>query len=158
MLKHASHTLSSDLFSLQVVAVLESGANQGKQSEPAQSSQERSQPAETKPSLSRDDMEVAAYDKQDSAMRGHKAHIRFPPRRTPDGKVISAMPRWDQQKYIDRSIAASHPAGGSSREASKAEGSTSTSPVQSVIAARHPPRRTIPDAELEAIMLGGASP
>lgn len=94
----------------------------------------------------------AASEVSDKTLKGHKARIRFPPRRTSDGHVISAMPAVDQQKYINRTS--------SSQEKPQPEkiptfGDHTVSP-QKFIVSHFVPRRTLSAREMDAIMLGGA--
>jgi len=95
----------------------------------------------------------AASELSDKTLKGHKARIRFPPRRTSDGHVISAMPAVDQPKYINRSsstletswIAQTKPSSGGQN-----------AQVQNPRLSNYIPRRTLSDREMDAIMLGGA--
>lgn len=92
-------------------------------------------------SASWDELAVAASEKSDSTYR--KASIKFPPRRTPEGHIISAMPAVDQSKYINRSTA-------------KQVNQAPAKPSRYVTSADPVPRRTLSEREMESIMLGGA--
>lgn len=101
-----------------------------------------------------DELTAAASEVSDSTLRGHKARISFPPRRTSEGLVISAMPAVDQQKYIARSASHAGPALPSGAGTSAA----SMMAVSSGAPAEYVARRTLSDKEMEYIMLGGAEP
>jgi pyruvate/2-oxoglutarate dehydrogenase complex dihydrolipoamide acyltransferase (E2) component len=103
------------------------------------------------PPVDLEELTAAASEVSDSTMRGHKARIRFPPRRTPEGLVISAMPAVDQKKYIDRSASYFGTSKGVTGAAN--QGSDVLQALSEYI-----PRRTLADEEMEAIMLGGADP
>jgi pyruvate/2-oxoglutarate dehydrogenase complex dihydrolipoamide acyltransferase (E2) component len=113
-------------------------------------------PAENVPQKKTVDLEeltAAASEISDSSLRGHKARISFPPRRTPDGFVISAMPAVDQQKYISRSASAAPLVAAGLGATAAASVLQASSAASAYIA-----RRTLSEKEMEYIMLGGAEP
>eukprot|EP00892_Ulva_mutabilis_P007035 jgi/Ulvmu1/4703/UM002_0434.1 len=95
----------------------------------------------------------AASEVSDRSLKGHKARIRFPPRRTHDGHVISAMPAVDQQKYINRSSSSQE-----TSQSAEAQPSADNQRVQkqSAAVASYIPRRSLSEREMDAIMQGGA--
>lgn len=94
----------------------------------------------------------AASELSDKSLKGHKARIRFPPRRTSDGHVISAMPAVDQQKYINRtSISQEKPRPETVLNFGEHDGH-----AQQCTVAPFVPRRTLSEREMDSIMLGGA--
>jgi pyruvate/2-oxoglutarate dehydrogenase complex dihydrolipoamide acyltransferase (E2) component len=125
---------------------------------PAQAAGSAGAPAPARKPVDLEELSAAASEKSDSTLRGHKARIQFPPRRTPQGLQISAMPAYDQQKYIARSTSAA-------KESPQAAPSvTALGPSQNIARAAaagmvaHVARRTLEDEEMETIMLGGAEP
>lgn len=123
---------------------------------PAAAASPHAAAASQKKPVDMEELTAAASEVSDSTLRGHKARISFPPRRTAEGLVISAMPAVDQQKYIARSTSSAAPAmplgvGASAAAASMMQAS-------SAAVADHISRRTLDDAEMEHIMLGGAEP
>lgn len=103
-----------------------------------------------------EELTAAASEVSDSSMRGHKAKISFPPRRTGEGHIISAMPAVDQQKYIARSTSSAAPAMSSGVGASAA--AASMLQASSADEGEYVSRRTLDEKEMEYIMLGGAEP
>lgn len=147
----------------QVVAVLDEaeGGRRGASAEgPSSSTPQQSgytagaatkAPAAQQQSL--EELTHAAGEASDSAMRGHKARIRFPPRKTAAGATISAMPAVDQKTYTAR--ATSQEAQQASREPPPRPPGPSAAPPSSF--SKEPVRRSkMLDDEMEAIMLGGA--
>ena len=106
-----------------------------------------------------DQLTDAASRKSDSAMRGGKARIRFPPRKTESGMTISSMPAQDQETYRARSAAAqqglhgSQSSSGAVQESSKsfATGERRRGSFQEQV-----PRSVMSEEEMESVMLGGA--
>jgi pyruvate/2-oxoglutarate dehydrogenase complex dihydrolipoamide acyltransferase (E2) component len=119
----------------------------------------------------------APAPEQPPAAAAHRTpSIRFPPRRTPDGELISALPRSEAQSLLAQLL------GGGDGEAAAAAGGAAAVPqipdeYRDMIAVPivggsmpilrgppvpagppGPPRRTMSDREMEAIMLGGADP
>ena len=127
----------------QLIALVDDSSSMSKQQPGVQSSNQQAYDA----------LADAASEVSDKTLRGHKARIRFPPRRTSDGHVISAMPAVDQQTYIDRSH--------SSKESPRAVkmrkniGEQKSPPGNQTVTA-FVPRRILTEREMEAIMLGGA--
>jgi pyruvate/2-oxoglutarate dehydrogenase complex dihydrolipoamide acyltransferase (E2) component len=106
-----------------------------------------------------EELHDAARQKAEGEMRGSKARIQFPPRKTESGLTISSMPAVDQQKYVQRGVAAKE--GGD-------RGSGTKAPLQESAAHQKKggreahylkeqvPRSEMSEAEMEAVMLGGA--
>ncbi|KAI7839765.1 hypothetical protein COHA_006567 [Chlorella ohadii] len=97
--------------------------------------------------------------------------IRFPPRRTPEGDQISALPRTEAERMMAQVLS------GGAQQAQQAQREPIPAEYKNMIAVPivggsmpilrgmavpsgppGPPRRTMTDAEMEAIMLGGADP
>lgn len=137
----------------QVVAVLEEGSKpfEGTQPEqPASTSSGQSTPQPRK-AQSLEELNFAASEVSDNAMRGKKARIRFPPRKTDLGHTISAMPKVDQEKYRARAS--------SIGLTSNISFGTPRSSMAASMFSKEPVKHTrILEAEMESIMLGGAPP
>lgn len=119
---------------------------------PAVAAETAAAAAPLKKAVDMEELTAAASEVSDSTMRGHKAKISFPPRRTAEGHVISSMPAVDQQKYIARSTSAAAPAVPLGTSVAAA------SMLQASSAAEYVERRTLSEKEMEYIMLGGADP
>lgn len=151
----------------QVVAVLdESDSATAQPSAAAQQDSVQSQapvqpPQPQAQSQDMDELRDAANRISDSAMRGQKAHIAFPPRKTETGMTISFMPAVDQEKYKARGMAAKSKESGQAapQEKQPQEGAAQaqTSPERTYMP-RQIPRMQLTEAEMEAINLGGAPP
>lgn len=106
-----------------------------------------------------------------AALAHREPGIRFPPRRTPDGQQISALPRTEAERMMAQLL------GGGAQQAQQAQREPIPEQYKNMIAVPivggsmpilrgmpvpsgppGPPRRTMTDAEMEAIMLGGAEP
>lgn len=110
-----------------------------------------------------DALHDAASTRSEGAMRGGRAHIRFPPRKTESGLTISSMPAMDQEKYIARGVAAQGGGKGRNGAASGEGGSVAAQPsaepstrAPSQHMRKQVPRSEMSEAEMEAVMLGGA--
>lgn len=109
-----------------------------------------------------DELKDAAHRVSDSAMRGQKARITFPPRKTENGMTISFMPAVDQETYRARGVAAKSKESGraeqQAQQAQQASQAQAQPGAQRVYLARQLPRMQLSDAEMESINLGGAPP
>ena len=120
--------------------------------------------AAPKPAAAKAPAPAAAAPKPPSAAGQRTPSIRFPPRRTPEGEVLSAMPPAQAKQLLVSLLAPAKPAAqpipaeymhmiavpivGGSMPILRGMPVPSGPPG--------PPRRTMSDAEMEAIMLGGA--
>ncbi|PRW33154.1 dihydrolipoamide acetyltransferase [Chlorella sorokiniana] len=113
----------------------------------------------------------AAAPSAAAALAHREPSIRFPPRRTAEGEQISALPRTEAERMMAQLL------GGGAQQAQQAQREPIPEEYKHMIAVPivggsrpilrgmpvpsgppGPPRRTMTDAEMEAIMLGGADP
>ena len=151
----------SDAASTAAQASTSQADNSKEQLEPKSVSEQkvRHQPQARQADL--DELTDAASRASDSAMRGGKARIQFPPRKTDNGMTISAMPAFDQKTYTARGVAGR----GKSNAQTSSQGlpagqtqGTQPSVSESRVLDAQVPRSIMSDAEMESIMLGGAPP
>jgi pyruvate/2-oxoglutarate dehydrogenase complex dihydrolipoamide acyltransferase (E2) component len=113
-------------------------------------------PSPVAPKQSLEELTDAASRISDSALRGAKARIQFPPRRTDTGMVISFMPVCDQKTYTAREMAAKT---AQVLSQSNPAGSSSLKTREDTTYLRAPASRSVmAELEMESIMLGGAPP
>jgi pyruvate/2-oxoglutarate dehydrogenase complex dihydrolipoamide acyltransferase (E2) component len=138
----------------QALAVLEDSSTQPEtakqQAQPNPSTSRGRSPPKQSQSQMLEELHLAASEVSDNAMRGKKAHIRFPPRKTELGHTISSMPKVDQEKYRAR-------ASSKGQQAHRVLLGTPRSSLAPSTFSNEPVKRTkILETEMESIMLGGA--
>lgn len=117
---------------------------------------------------------AAAAPAAPAAAAGRTPSIRFPPRRAPSGEQLSTLPRERAAALLAQLVAGEGASGGDGAASQRAAvpdqykhmiavpivgGSMPILRGMAVPAGPPgPPRRTMTDAEMEAIMLGGADP
>lgn len=140
----------------QVIAVLDEADASAKAPAAAPPSTSASAPPAPK-NVSLEELTDAASRVSDSTLRGNKARIMFPPRKTADGHTISAMPVVDQKTYTQRGLAAMMSSSAPAASASAGRAASKTSAAGAILT-EAVPRTMMAELEMESIMLGGAPP